>query len=344
VNVDEMVAQAKAAYRAGRSSEARGLLLQAVQRDPTHQDAWLWLSGLVETLEEQRACLENVLALNPTHERAHKGLQSIAQQIAARDGRPAAPPESTPAPAPRWGAPATSVEWGRDDGAVVYGSGKQVTLPSHEEYDAWVNQLHLGAEDAPAAPMPPFLPDTPSSPFGDTTYMFDPGPFLDDSSPAQRPGNPASDNLRPGAPASARRPKPGSSSAQAAVIGEQARIWPAPGPAAERPAPPALKPTRHEFSFDEDAESEVSESILEPAYSPPGMPAAAASVPEPPPISREPQRPIQRGTTGSEGYFAYIPAEITADIGQRRSRLLIVALVVLIAANLLAAAALLSAL
>ena len=341
VNVDDVVAQAKAAYRAGRSSEARSLLLQAVRHDPNHQDAWLWLSGLVETLEEQRACLENVLALNPAHERAHKGLEAIERQIAARDSQPAEPPASEPAPASEWSAAPTSVEWRRDDSAAVYGSGKQVALPTQDEYDAWVDELHLGAEDAPSAPMPPFLADTPSGPFGDTTYMFDPGPFLDDSALAPRPGDRAPDSLRPGLAASARWPQPAAEPAPAAEIGDQARIWPAPEPAAARPAPQAPKRTRHEFSFDEDDEPEAPEVDVEPAYRPPVKPAALA--PEPPPVPREPQRAAQR-SAGSEGYFAYIPAEITAETEQRRSRLLTVALVVLIVANLVAAAALLSAL
>ena len=47
VNVDEMVDRAKAMYRAGRRAEARDLLLDAVRQDANHQDAWLWLSGMV---------------------------------------------------------------------------------------------------------------------------------------------------------------------------------------------------------------------------------------------------------------------------------------------------------
>lgn len=70
--------------------------------------------------------------------------------------------------------PVTSVEWGRDNGPAVYGSGKQVDLPSHEEYDAWVSELHLGQDDSSASysSAPPFITDSPG-PFGDTTYMVD---------------------------------------------------------------------------------------------------------------------------------------------------------------------------
>src|SRR5690606_39044427 len=114
MNVEEMVTRAKAEYRADRKAEARTLLLEAVQQDPNHEDAWLWLSGLVETLEDQQLCLENVLALNPRHARARKGLEAVERKIteqAAQSPAPAPDPEQ----ANDWGAPATSVEWGRHD-------------------------------------------------------------------------------------------------------------------------------------------------------------------------------------------------------------------------------------
>lgn len=341
VNVDEMVAGAKAAYRAGRPSEARASLLEAVRRDPNHQDAWLWLSGLVETLEEQRACLENVLALNPNHERARKGLEAIEQQIAARGTPPASPPGNAQAPPPGWGTPATSVEWGREGGTAVYGSGKQLEGPSHEEYDKWVSELHLGVEDAPPAATPPFMADTPSGPFGDTTYMFDPQPFLDDTLQGAQPADPAPDDPWARFSPGAGRPGPAGAPAHSVDDNEPAHIWPAPEPASVPPPSRVSRRTQHEFSFDEDEDEP--DIAAAPAFRFPDPPPAMPP-PPPRPAPPEPQRPAQRTGPGSDGYFAYIPAEITADTAQRRSRVLAVALVVLIVANLAAAAALLSAL
>jgi hypothetical protein len=263
-----MVKQAMIALKAGRREEARDLLLNAVDQDEHHEQAWLWLSAVVDSLEEQQICLENVLAINPQNERARKGLDGVNQKLSAQSKpaspRPASPP-SEPAPsladdddwlsraaasaslagtppppssppaqtsdnwfsasAPRtdaadaqpfddwlattaaqapqadaeqgnapfgnWAAapstatpdsspdsfaPASSVDWDRTGAPAAYGSGKQVDMPSPQEYDDWVQSLNLGgAPPAPGNPSP-FLTDG-LAPFGDTSFMVDSGPF-----------------------------------------------------------------------------------------------------------------------------------------------------------------------
>ncbi len=79
-NVDGMVREGISAYRAGRKVEARALLLRAVEIDQYNEEAWLWLSAVVESPEEQRTCLENVLTINPGSERAKQGLQMLSQK------------------------------------------------------------------------------------------------------------------------------------------------------------------------------------------------------------------------------------------------------------------------
>jgi hypothetical protein len=66
-----------AATRAGRSDEARQLFRQVVTADPDNEMAWLWLSGLVTTNEEKRACLERVLLANPENVYARAGLERL---------------------------------------------------------------------------------------------------------------------------------------------------------------------------------------------------------------------------------------------------------------------------
>jgi twitching motility two-component system response regulator PilG len=65
-----------AAARAGARDEARPLLRAAAALDPCSEAAWLWLAGLAEAPLEAVDCLERVLALNPTHERARAALKS----------------------------------------------------------------------------------------------------------------------------------------------------------------------------------------------------------------------------------------------------------------------------
>jgi tetratricopeptide (TPR) repeat protein len=67
------------AARAKRNDEARELLLRVVQLDEHNEQAWLWLSGVVESLDDRRVCLENVLALNPNNQRAQAGLRWLDQ-------------------------------------------------------------------------------------------------------------------------------------------------------------------------------------------------------------------------------------------------------------------------
>ena len=47
-NVDAMVNEGVNAFKAGRKEEARALLLKATELDQYNEQAWLWLSGLME--------------------------------------------------------------------------------------------------------------------------------------------------------------------------------------------------------------------------------------------------------------------------------------------------------
>jgi len=73
-NVDAMVREAIRAYKAGQKAEAHALLLKATELDQMHEQAWMWLSAVVDTPEDQRICLENVIYINPDNENARRGL------------------------------------------------------------------------------------------------------------------------------------------------------------------------------------------------------------------------------------------------------------------------------
>lgn len=66
-----------AAVKAGRLAQARSLLMQVVERDEANEKAWLWLSGAVESDDDRRICLENVLTLNPNNAAAQRGLSRL---------------------------------------------------------------------------------------------------------------------------------------------------------------------------------------------------------------------------------------------------------------------------
>ena len=89
-----------AAAKAGDKERARRLLLEVTERDERNEEAWLWLSGVVDDPEEMRICLENVLAINPANERARQGLAWVQKRLTQRPSVPPPPPPSPPPPPP----------------------------------------------------------------------------------------------------------------------------------------------------------------------------------------------------------------------------------------------------
>ena len=87
--MSDLLQQGIVAARAGRRDEARALLMQVVEGDERNEQAWLWLAGVVDTPEDIRTCLQNVLDLNPTNQQAQQGLAWVEK----RYGPPEPPPE-----------------------------------------------------------------------------------------------------------------------------------------------------------------------------------------------------------------------------------------------------------
>lgn len=191
-NVEAMVREGINAYRAGKKGEARALLLKAVELDQYNEDAWLWLSATVDSPEEARTCLENVLVINPNNEKAKKGIAALSSKSGSA---PAAPKPAAPAPAASgpFGAGddddemPSSLEWDLSapaSSSSIPTSSASAALtpqnePSSEDYDSWVSGLNLGgaaaAPSAPAFDASPFSMDD-SNPFGFDEDELEPAP------------------------------------------------------------------------------------------------------------------------------------------------------------------------
>jgi hypothetical protein len=89
-DADALVQDAIRAYRAGDKDQARSLLDRALEIDDRNEQAWLWLSGLEDTDEDRRICLDNVLIINPNNEDARRGLKRLESS-----GTPPPPQKST---------------------------------------------------------------------------------------------------------------------------------------------------------------------------------------------------------------------------------------------------------
>ena len=109
---DELVKQAVSAIKAGRKAEARSILEGVVDQDQRHENAWLYLSGVVESPEEQEICLENVLAINPNNAKAKQGLETVRQKL-----KKSPPGPTSSAPVNPFGAPPPlpGAAFGQDD-------------------------------------------------------------------------------------------------------------------------------------------------------------------------------------------------------------------------------------
>jgi len=90
----DQLGRAIKAAREGRRVEARDMLLQVVDADPQNESAWIWLTGLVDDLEDKIIACENVLTINPSNERVRAYLNQLLQKKAGE--QPASPQSAAP--------------------------------------------------------------------------------------------------------------------------------------------------------------------------------------------------------------------------------------------------------
>jgi len=57
-----------------KREQARQLLRGLIREDSNFEDAWLWMSLAVDTLDQATVCLENALRVNPKNTRAAEAL------------------------------------------------------------------------------------------------------------------------------------------------------------------------------------------------------------------------------------------------------------------------------
>jgi hypothetical protein len=80
-SIQQLMRDGIEAARAGDKATARDKFEQITEVDENNEKAWFWLASVVETDEEKRVCLNNVLVINPDNERA----QQILERLKAND-------------------------------------------------------------------------------------------------------------------------------------------------------------------------------------------------------------------------------------------------------------------
>jgi len=75
--VQAQLARGIQAAKQGDRIAASTLLYEVIDREPKNELAWLWLSYVLDSEEDRRICLENVLTLNPHNRYARQGLARL---------------------------------------------------------------------------------------------------------------------------------------------------------------------------------------------------------------------------------------------------------------------------
>jgi predicted Zn-dependent protease len=63
--------------KADRRREAINILRELIREDNDFEDAWLWMSVAVDSLDQSSICLDNVLRVNPGNSNAASALHRI---------------------------------------------------------------------------------------------------------------------------------------------------------------------------------------------------------------------------------------------------------------------------
>lgn len=87
--------KAIASIKAGNKAAGKQLLTEILKADPQNEQAWLWLTKVVDTNHERIQCLQKVTAINPHNETAKYVLASLQQQSGVE--APASAPAESPA-------------------------------------------------------------------------------------------------------------------------------------------------------------------------------------------------------------------------------------------------------
>lgn len=76
--------------KADRRADARGVLREIIAENSDFEDAWLWMSLAVDTLDQSAVCLDNALRVNPSNARAAAALSALREGdlvLSVRRGR-----------------------------------------------------------------------------------------------------------------------------------------------------------------------------------------------------------------------------------------------------------------
>jgi tetratricopeptide (TPR) repeat protein len=88
---DKMYKAALEAIDQGQTARARDLFTRLLRSDSSKAEYWLWMSTLVDSIQERIYCLESALRVDPDNEAAKRGLIILGARQAGKDVTPVPP-------------------------------------------------------------------------------------------------------------------------------------------------------------------------------------------------------------------------------------------------------------
>lgn len=85
MNSSDLLHHAIELARSGEKDAARDAFLRVVDEEPSNELAWMWLAGLMDSLEDKIVACENVLAINPSNEKAIEYLGRLRRRMSVKD-------------------------------------------------------------------------------------------------------------------------------------------------------------------------------------------------------------------------------------------------------------------
>ncbi len=76
------------AIKKGDKATGKKLLIEVLRANSQNETAWLWMSTVVEGLDQRKECLEKVLAINPDNQNAQRSLETIRIKLDMQSGKP----------------------------------------------------------------------------------------------------------------------------------------------------------------------------------------------------------------------------------------------------------------
>jgi hypothetical protein len=96
--MSDLFEQAVSYIKAGDLENGKKMLIQVLQQNPKDENAWLWMSRCVPTIEQKKECFKRALSINPNNEMARKAMEKLSSPTSPTQVPDNLPPKQTTSP------------------------------------------------------------------------------------------------------------------------------------------------------------------------------------------------------------------------------------------------------